>query len=300
VTDPATAVAELRALAGEALRTPEINDKAELLMAMGAICAATGWPDAGPAVETTVELVAVTEVGRPAGVRLVTPRQLKRRTWGSQAGRFATVHALAHIEANAVNLALDAVHRFGAMPASYYADWVAVAAEELGHFVALGERMAANGGSYGDLGCHDGLWEIAVKTAHDVGARMALVPLVFEARGLDVTPGLIERFDRHGDPLTADVLRVVLADEIGHVEVGSRWFGHICTNRGLDPRLEFDRLVAEAALLIVPPFNTEARLAAGFVLDDLERWEHDFLTSRAVSPPGRPLSSRPTPTDARA
>lgn len=273
----------LRLLAGEALRRPEIADKAPLIAEMLEAVEATARGEAGDAESAVIDLVPVTEVGRPAGVALVAPRDLTRRTWGTDAGRFATLHALAHIEANAVNLALDAVHRFGAMPDGYYADWSRVAAEELGHFLALGERLAAYGGRYGDLGCHDGLWDIAVRTAHDVVARMALVPLVFEARGLDVTPGLIERFGRHGDEPSADLLRVVLADEIGHVEVGSRWFAHVCADRSLDPTAEFERLVAEASLLIVPPFNTDARVAAGFSRDDLTRWERAFSGSRSRS-----------------
>lgn len=281
LSDPRSTVAamsridHLRQLAGAALRCPEPVDKAPLLAEMGAMA-----DDLDAGSDAPIDVVDPAAVGRPAAVTLVAPRELRRRTWGSEAGRFATLHALAHIEANAVNLALDAVHRFGSMPVGYYRDWVRVAAEELGHFEALGERLTDHGGAYGDLGCHDGLWDIAVRTAHDVGARMALVPLVFEARGLDVTPGLIERFERHGDVASAAVLRIVLRDEIGHVEVGSRWFRAICADRDLDPIEEFERLVAEHSLLIVPPFNIEARVAAGFSEADLRRWEQEFLGSR--------------------
>jgi len=251
---------------------------AELVeLAVGLDAAAEGIAVVG---DDEVDVLDPRDVGRPHRIDLVAPRDLKRRTWGTEAGRFATLHALAHIEANAVNLALDAAHRFGAMPPAFTVDWIRVAAEELSHFEALGERLTVLGGSYGDLAAHDGLWDIAVRTAHDVGARMALVPLVFEARGLDVTPGLIERFERHGDDASAAVLRVVLRDEIGHVEVGSRWFTHVCTERALDPIPEFERLVAEYSLLLVPPFNVEARCAAGFSVDDLHRWEAEFLGSR--------------------
>ena len=280
-------IVQLRRLAGEALRCPEPADKAPLIAQMIEMIELGGLTElGGTAVALDAgEIVPPAAVGRPASITLVAPRELKRRTWGTDAGRFATLHALAHIEANAVNLALDAVHRFDAMPAGYYGDWVRVAAEELSHFGALGERLAAYGGAYGDLGCHDGLWDIAVRTAHDVGARMALVPLVFEARGLDVTPGLIERFERHGDVESAGVLRVVLRDEIGHVEVGGRWFAHVCADRGQAPTEEFERLVAEYSLLIVPPFNVEARVSAGFSADDLARWEAEFLGSRAGRSP---------------
>jgi len=269
----------VRRLAGEALLLGEQHDKAPAISELVALVEGTAWPgepeDVGePAV------VPVTSVGRSAAVRLVPPRELRRRTWGTPEGRFATLHALAHIEANAVNLALDAVHRFGGMPAAYYADWVRVAAEESSHFAALRSRLVAYHGDYGDLACHDGLWDICVRTADDAGARMALVPLVFEARGLDVTPGLIERFERHGDRESADVLGVVLRDEVGHVAVGSRWFRHVCGRRGVDPTAEFERLVAAHSLFLVPPFNVDARVAAGFDRDDLERWAATFAGSR--------------------
>lgn len=232
-------------------------------------------------VHTKVDLVAVDTVRLPDRVRLVAARDLPRRTWGTPAGRVVTLHALAHIEANAVNLALDAVHRFGDLPVAYYDDWTRVAAEELSHFEALSARLADHGAAYGDLPGHDRLWEAAVTTATDVVARMALVPLVAEARGLDVTPGLIERFERHGDRHSAAVLRVVLADEVGHVEVGVRWFRWACARRGLDPRAEFERLVAEADVRLVPPFNDDARVRAGFHPDDLRRWTDAFVPRHA-------------------
>lgn len=281
-------ITQLRRVAGRALRRAEPADKAPLVADLETLAAEIERDvahdhDHGPTPEADVEVVDPTDVGRPASIVLVAPRDLRRRTWGSEAGRFATLHALAHIEANAVNLALDAVHRFGDMPADYYRDWVGVAVEELRHFEALSERLAAHGGAYGDLACHDGLWDIAVRTAHDVGARMALVPLVFEARGLDVTPGLIERFAHHGDEASAAVLRVVLRDEIGHVAVGSRWFADVCGRRGLEPVAEFERLVDEYSLLVVPPFNVDARVAAGFSPDDLRRWESAFLGRRSAN-----------------
>ena len=271
-------ILELRRLAGDALREPVLAAKQPFLDEMVAIA---GGREGAPAVAgAAVEVIDASTVAVQPGVELVAPRDLKRRTWGTVAGRVATLHTLAHIEANTVNLALDAVHRFDGMPLDFYVDWTGVAAEELGHFLALGERLGAHDAAYGDLACHGGLWDIAVRTAHDVGARMALVPLVFEARGLDVTPGLIERFERHGDVESADVLRVVLADEIGHVEVGRRWYEHVCALRSIEPRAEFERLVDEYSLLVVPPFNTEARVAAGFSTDELDRWEQRFRAGR--------------------
>ena len=274
-----TVIADVRILAGEALRLSEPEDKRDRIATMVAAVESESWPTAA---DGPVDIVPVVEVGRSARITYVAPRDLKRRTWGSPAGRFATLHALAHIEANAVNLALDAVHRFAAMPADYYRDWVRIASEELSHFDLLERRLAASGGAYGDLGCHDGLWDIAVRTADDVVARMALVPLVFEARGLDVTPGLIERFERHGDAESADVLRIVLRDEVGHVAAGARWFRVTCASRALDPVPEFERLVEEHSLLLVPPFNVDARVAAGFDADDLARWSTSFAGGRAA------------------
>ena len=277
-------IAEVRRLAGEALRATEFADKETVLERLAAAASELGDPAGaagardmgGPELADAVDLVDVRRPGRPAAVRLVAPRELARRTWGTESGRVATLHALAHIEANAVNLALDAAHRFAAMPAKYYVDWTRVALEEFGHFRMLESRLAAHEIAYGDLGCHDGLWDMAVSTATDARSRMALVPMVFEARGLDVTPGLIERFRRHGDDESADVLEVVLADEVGHVAVGVEWFRFLCDRDGVDRSIEFERLVAEASLKLVPPFNHDARRRAGFDMDDLRRWEMVF------------------------
>ncbi|NLA35141.1 MAG: ferritin-like domain-containing protein [Actinobacteria bacterium] len=226
-----------------------------------------------------VEVLDASAVGLPGVVRLVAPRELPRRTWGKASGRAATIHALAHIEANAVNLALDAVHRFAGMPLDYYRDWTAVAAEELGHFHLLCGRLADHEMAYGDLACHGGLWDVAAKTTQSVLERMALVPMVFEARGLDVTPGLVERFERHGDSLTAEVLRIVLSDEIGHVDVGVRWFRFLCEGEGLNMWDAFNELVDAAGLMVVPPFNADARIASGFPHDLLDKWAVEFVGS---------------------
>lgn len=206
--------------------------------------------------------------GRPTRPPLVHPSRVPRRSLGSAAGRAALVHAVAHIEFNAINLALDAVHRFAGMPRDYYVDWLSVARDEARHFQMLVGRLMAMGHGYGDLPAHDGLWEAAEKTAHDVLVRMALVPRVLEARGLDVTPGMIERLDQAGDAETVAALRVILDEEVRHVAIGSRWFRWACDLRGLVAEQTFPRLLAEYGVRLRPPFNLAARRAAGF--DEVE------------------------------
>lgn len=215
------------------------------------------------------EPVPIAMPGRPARPRLVHPRELPRRGLGSDAGRAAFVHAIAHIEFNAIDLAWDAVYRFEGLPDAYYADWVAVAADEARHFALLQARLRALGFEYGDFDAHNGLWEMAGKTAHDVLARMALVPRALEARGLDVTPGMIERLRRHGDADTVAILEVILREEVAHVAAGSRWFRWCCERRGVEPASTFRALLAQYARAVLHgPFNLEARGAAGF--DDEE------------------------------
>jgi uncharacterized ferritin-like protein (DUF455 family) len=185
-------------------------------------------------------------------------------------GRAALLHALAHIEYNAINLAWDAVYRFRNMPADYYADWVRVATEEATHFALLRERLNTLGCEYGDFPAHDGLWDMARRTAHDVLVRMALVPRALEARGLDVTPGMMARLRQAGDPESAHILQTILCDEIGHVAAGTRWFRYVCQQRHLDPLETFRRLLAE--FLPGPvrrPLNREARRRAGFSRGEL-------------------------------
>jgi uncharacterized ferritin-like protein (DUF455 family) len=209
--------------------------------------------------------------GRPVLPKLVHPRDLPRRGFGSVAGRAAFVHAVAHIEFNAIDLAWDAVYRFRGMPDAYYADWVAVASDEARHFAMLRERLQALGHDYGDFEAHNGLWEMAEKTAHDGLARMALVPRVLEARGLDVTPGMIVKLRALGDEATAAILEVILREEVAHVAAGSRWYRWLCTRAGVEPRARFRDLLREyASGVLHKPFNTEARLQAGFDPEELE------------------------------
>jgi uncharacterized ferritin-like protein (DUF455 family) len=209
--------------------------------------------------------------GRPARPLLVHPRELPRRGFGGDAGRAAFIHAVAHIEFNAIDLAWDAVYRFRDMPPAYYADWVSVAQDEARHFTLLRVRLRAFGHDYGDFAAHNGLWEMAEKTAHDGLARMALVPRVLEARGLDVTPGMIVKLRALGDDATADILEVILREEVAHVAAGSRWFRWHCARAGVEPRTRFRELLRDyASGVLHKPFNTQARLQAGFDLEELE------------------------------
>lgn len=213
--------------------------------------------------------------GRPERPRLIAPRDLPQRGLGSAEGRAAFVHAIAHIEFNAINLAWDAVYRFRGMPDAFYADWLAVADDEARHFSLLRERLGSLGFAYGDFAAHDGLWEMARKTAGQCLARMALVPRVLEARGLDVTPGMIARLRALGDEATAAILEVILREEVAHVAVGSRWYAWCCQRDGVDPYRTFENLLREHALgALRGPFNRPARQAAGFSDDEMQLLDH--------------------------
>ncbi|TCO83840.1 uncharacterized ferritin-like protein (DUF455 family) [Plasticicumulans lactativorans] len=235
-----------------------------------AAAAHADWCAGRLAADAAAPLAAVDPPGRPARLQLVPPRAVPRRSLAAPAGRLALIHAVAHIEFNAINLALDAAHRFRGLPAAFYGDWLRVAAEEAAHFALLRARLAAHGADYGDLPAHDGLWEAARRTAHDPLVRMALVPRVLEARGLDVTPGMIERLDQAGDVDTVAALRVILRDEVGHVAIGSHWFAYLCAQRGLEPQATFRALLREYRTAVHPPFNVAARLAGGFSAEELD------------------------------
>jgi uncharacterized ferritin-like protein (DUF455 family) len=209
--------------------------------------------------------------GRPERPQLVHPRDVASRGLGSREGRAAFVHAIAHIEFNAINLAWDAVYRFRGMPQRFYADWVSVASDEARHFAMLRERLQQLGHDYGDFDAHNGLWEMAEKTAHSCRERMALVPRVLEARGLDVTPGMIVRLRSVGDEATAAILEIILREEVAHVAAGSHWFRWCCERDGVNPDAEFARLIAlHARGSVRGPFNLDARQAAGFSAVELD------------------------------
>jgi uncharacterized ferritin-like protein (DUF455 family) len=209
--------------------------------------------------------------GRPLRPELVAPQAVPRRRLGSREGRAALVHAIAHIEFNAINLALDAAWRFRDLPADFTLDWLSVAADEARHFCLLDDRLGELDAAYGDFPAHNGLWDMAVRTAHDCLERMALVPRVLEARGLDVTPGMIERLQQAGDDRTIAALEVILAEEVRHVEIGTRWFHYCCARAGVDPDQTFLRLLHERFDDgLRGPFNVPARTAAGFSQHELE------------------------------
>lgn len=210
--------------------------------------------------------------GRPPQPRLVSPRDLPQRSLATEEGRAALIHAVAHIEFNAIHLALDAVFRFRGMPAAFYRDWVGVAADEARHFRLLAARLAELGREYGDFDAHDGLWDMAAKTADSCLKRMALVPRVLEARGLDVTPGMIARLTAAGDTATVAILEIILREEVAHVAAGSRWFAWCCEREGVDAPATFRALV-ETHLkgALRGPFNIDARIEAGFTRAELDR-----------------------------
>ena len=248
--------------------TPEAKLARTFETAEAFACGELAMPDDAPGPEP------IRMPGRPPRPRLVPPREVPKRGLGTREGKAAFVHAIAHIEFNAIDLAWDAVYRFRGMPRGFYADWVGIAHDEARHFTLLRARLRELGHDYGDFDAHNGLWEMAEKTAHDGLARMALVPRVLEARGLDVTPGMIAKLRAQEDHATADILDVILREEVAHVAAGSRWFRWHCAQRGLDPRATFRGLLAEHARgVLYGPFNTEARLQAGFDADELAALE---------------------------
>lgn len=208
---------------------------------------------------------SIGEPGRPPRPVHVDPATVPRRKLGNAEGRAAFLHALAHIEFNAINLAWDAVYRFRDLPREYYFDWARVAGEEAYHFQLLRDRLGELGYDYGSFTAHNGLWETARKTAHDVLVRMALVPRVLEARGLDVTPGMIARLRQAGDMRSAEILDIILRDEVGHVALGTHWFNYLCMQRAWDQDSTFERLVREYVSGRGPrTIDRPLRAAAGF------------------------------------
>ena len=208
--------------------------------------------------------------GRPERPRLVPPKDVPTRSPFTTEGRAALLHAIAHIEFNAINLALDAVWRFAGLPEDFYRDWFRVAAEESLHFTLLREHLATLAHDYGDFDAHDGLWTLTARTAHDIVARMALVPRTLEARGLDATPPLQAKLAKAGDARAVAILDVILRDEIGHVAIGNRWYRFVCERAGLDALAIYPGLVERyAAPKLRPPFNDAARRAAGFSEEEI-------------------------------
>ena len=215
---------------------------------------------------------------RPDAPDLKPPSELKRRRLGTQAGRAALLHAIAHIEFNAIDLAADMVARFSGHPfiqdnkrAAFISDWAQVCHDEARHFNLIRNRLAELDMQYGDLPAHDGLWQAAEATSGNITARLVIAPMVLEARGLDVTPAMITKLKSVGDFDSAAILQIIYDDEIGHVAAGSRWFSHICTNQELEPRQTFHDMVRKYFHgLLKPPFNRAARDLAGLPVDYYE------------------------------
>lgn len=227
---------------------------------------AQAWERGDLALDTDARFEAQRTVpGRPARPELVPPLAVRHRSMHTVEGRAALIHALAHIEFNAINLALDAIWRFAGLPRAYYADWLQVASEEALHFSLLSEHLQMQGWCYGDFPAHNSLWDMAEKTAGDVLARIALVPRTLEARGLDASPPLRAKLAQAGDNAAAAILDIILRDEIGHVAIGNRWYRWLCESRGLEPVATYAALAEQyKAPPLRGPFNLEARRAAGF------------------------------------
>ncbi|MFQ5345571.1 MAG: ferritin-like domain-containing protein [Mariprofundus sp.] len=223
------------------------------------------WNNQAIDLDRAAVLPHIDQPGRPEQPHLVRANKMPRRGFGTVEGRAIMMHAIAHIEFNAINLALDAVYRFTDMPEAYYSDWLQVAVEEAYHFELIRAHLRHLGSEYGDYEAHGGLWEMCEKTAHDVLTRMALVPRVLEARGLDVTPGIQKKLAQAGDHNAVSILDIILRDEIGHVAVGNRWFRYCCEKQGLETVATFTELLAEYYPKgLMGPYNMMAREQAGF------------------------------------
>jgi len=209
--------------------------------------------------------------GRPEKPELIPPLQVPKRTMASIEGRVALLHSLAHIEFNAINLALDALWRFPEMPEQYYEDWLKVAKEEAYHFTLVNEYLQSFNFQYGDFPAHNSLWEMVQRTSDSVIARMALVPRTMEARGLDAVPMIRDRFKQVKDDRAVSILEIILHDEIGHVLIGNRWFNFLCAKDKLSPIATYRELASKyCAPVLKGPFNMEARKQAGFTAQELE------------------------------
>lgn len=229
------------------------------------------WENGLLEIDRNLEISQSCDAGWPEKPELVSFNNLPKRTVGSLKGHASMMHAFAHIEFNAINIAWDAVYRFPDMPREFYDDWSRIAQEEAYHFTLINRYLVTLNCEYGSFAAHKGLWEMVDDTRHDVLVRMALVPRVLEARGLDVTPDIIQRFKHHGHQEAADILSIIYQDEIGHVQVGSRWFNYLCEKRGIDPHQTFVSLIEQYAVdKIKQPFNEVARMSAGFSAKEME------------------------------
>ena len=215
-----------------------------------------------------------TRPARPLRPQLLPPKEMPRRSYGGDRGRIGLIHALAHIELNAIDLGWDIIARFAheGLPRDFASDWVQVALDEVEHFEMLERLLAALGAAYGDLPAHDGLWQAAEKTADDILARLVVVPMTLEARGVDTTPPTMDKLARNGDTLTPPALDVIYHDEIRHVAAGVRWFTVVAKKRGLDPKAAYHQyMTRHYPAGLKPPFNHEGRAQAAFPRDWYEK-----------------------------
>jgi len=246
----------------QVLTCAEADQKASAALAL-----AQAWQQGTLPLRGTSGVVSMPDrPARPERPVLLDPRHMPRRTFKGPRGRFALLHALAHIELNAVDLAVDIVGRFADqyLPNAFFDDWMSVASDEARHFLMLQTRLGELGGSYGDLPAHDSLWQTAAESRHDLLVRLAIVPLVLEARGLDVTPGMISKLEAAHDEGSAHLLQVILEEEERHVRIGMKWFRHVCQLRAVAPHDTFHCLVREHFRgALKPPFNERARNSAG-------------------------------------
>ncbi len=257
---------ELRAQALDCLAETDFLKKTKKVSELASV-----WASCSCDLDTSLSFTLPDNIpGYPSKPDLVSPKDVARRNMRTTEGRAVMIHALAHIEFNAINLALDAIWRFSDMPEQYYGDWLKVAAEEAYHFTLLNEHLVKLGFIYGDFPAHNSLWEMATRTTDDILARIALVPRTMEARGLDASPALRSKVAQVGDMEAAAILDIILRDEIGHVAIGNHWFNWLCESRGLEP---IDTYASLAKQYEAPtprkPFNHAARLAAGFTEQEL-------------------------------
>ncbi|MDB5729597.1 MAG: ferritin-like protein [Noviherbaspirillum sp.] len=267
---------ELRRAALECLAETDAETKANAVIELS-----HAWEAGRIQLSAEASLIAdVTIPGRPPRPELVPPLSVKHRSMRTVEGRAALVHALAHIEFNAINLGLDAIWRYAEMPRAYYSDWLKVAVEEAHHFSLLAAHLVSLGFRYGDFPAHNSLWDMAQKTRGDILARIALVPRTLEARGLDASPQVRAKLAQAGDAEAAAILDIILRDEIGHVAIGNRWYRWLCEQRGLEPMTTYASLsLLYNAPALRGPFNFDARRAAGFTESELV-----ILQAQTVSP----------------
>lgn len=233
------------------------------------------WQSDNLVLHATSAPIKITNPGRPIKPELVSPDKLPKRGIGTQQGRIILMHAIAHIEFNAINLAWDAIYRFRHLPIEYYSDWIHVAKEEVQHFSMIRDYLEQHGSFYGAYAAHDGLWRMAIQTMDDPLIRMAIIPRVFEARGLDVTPDMIKGLINHGAAEAAEILQRIYNDEIGHVHIGSDWFEYLCKQRKVISDVKFQEILNEyQPAFIKNKLNKKARRQAGFSNSELTMIEN--------------------------